>query len=156
MLETVREYAAERLATSGEAAHLRRQHCLYLRSLAEKVAPEQSGQVNDTWLVRLAREHADVRAALQWAQDSGEIALGLHLAATLAGFWVWRDHAKEGCVWLESLLAQAGSDHTAIDPRLRVKALQSTIWLATELGDYRRANDHAEEGLLLTRRLSDR
>src|SRR5262249_40168660 len=77
MLETIREYALERLIATGERAPLRQQHAGYYLHLAEQAEPELERQQQDIWLERLEREHDNLLAALDaaWEQQAAEIAL---------------------------------------------------------------------------------
>src|SRR5207249_6135319 len=80
MLETLHEYAAERLEASGEAGELRRRHAAYFLVLAETAEPELTGAAQASWLARLEAEHDNLRAALTWAL-AADPAAGLRLAA---------------------------------------------------------------------------
>jgi predicted ATPase/transcriptional regulator with XRE-family HTH domain/Tfp pilus assembly protein PilF len=104
MLETIREYAQERLEASGERDVLRRRHASWYLALAEEVATELPRSHQAVWLGRLDAEHGNLRAALHWAQESGEVELGLRLAAALGRFWRIRGHLTEGQRWLTTLL----------------------------------------------------
>jgi non-specific serine/threonine protein kinase len=116
MLETVGEYARERLEASGEAEAVRRRHAAYFTGLAERAAPELHGPRQREWIDRLERERDNLRAALRWAvpppgappaPDRGPAAAGLGLRLGLALFWFWfvRGPRREGLDWLRRLLA---------------------------------------------------
>ena len=72
MLETIREYAGERLAGSGEEPDLRGRHAAYFLELAEQVEPELRGPRQEHWLASLEQDHDNLRVALEWARQSGD------------------------------------------------------------------------------------
>ena len=148
MLETIREYAQERLELSGEAEKIRRLHAEYFLALAEQGASEQLGPEETTWLERLDLEHDNMRAALSWTLEAEEAEPGLRLAGALWRFWDMRGYYGEGRRWLEEALAKDGRASGA-----RVKALEGVGWLADLQGDIDRAVAAAEEGLNLSARV---
>src|SRR5215204_1538623 len=148
MLETIREYARERLEFSGEAAEIRRLHAEYFLALAEQGVSEQQGPEETAWLERLDLEHDNMRAALSWMLESEEAEPGLRLSGALWGFWWMRGHYSEGRRWLEEALAKDGRASAA-----RAKALEGVGWLADDQGDIDRAVAVAEEGLNLGARV---
>jgi predicted ATPase len=101
MLETVREYAAERLDRDPECTSVKERHAAYFVELAETADAELAGPRMGAWLARLAIEHPNLRAALDWlaARDAG-----LRLAGALWRFWQVHGHVAEGRRWLERLL----------------------------------------------------
>jgi predicted ATPase len=106
MLETVREYARERLAERREAAVLPRRHAAYYLTLAEQAAGQVFGAGQDVWLGRLEAEHGNLRAALEWTlatPDEGETAV--RLGAALWPFWYVRGYLSEGRERLNAALA---------------------------------------------------
>jgi predicted ATPase/class 3 adenylate cyclase len=106
MYETIREYAFERLAASGETATLRQRHADYYLALAETAAPEMMGAQQKLWLDRLAQEIDNLRAVLVWClRAQGSVEVGLRLAATLHWFWNLHGRFLEGRAWLEEALA---------------------------------------------------
>jgi tetratricopeptide (TPR) repeat protein len=144
MLETIREYARERLEVSGNAEVIRRLHAEYFLALAEQGASELKGPDEATWLERLEMDHDNMRAALSWTLQSEEAELGMRLAGALWQFWDMRGYYGEGRRWLEEALAKDGRASVA-----RVKALEGVGWLADLQGDIDRAVAAAEEGLRL-------
>ena len=111
MLETIRQYALERLAASGEADVARRRHAAHFLVLAETAAPHLEGREQGVWLDRLELEHDNLRAALGWALGGGDVAVGARIALALAGhdwssFWHLRGHGSEALRWLDHVVEQ--------------------------------------------------
>jgi predicted ATPase/class 3 adenylate cyclase len=144
MLETVHEYARERLEESGEIEEIKRAHAEYFLALAEEAEAELRGPEAAKWLERLEVEHDNMRAALTWALEREKVELGLRLAAALYQFWWSRGYFEEGRRWLEDTLERNGRA-----PAARVKALEAVGGLADDQGDFDRAVAAAEEGLEL-------
>jgi predicted ATPase/class 3 adenylate cyclase len=152
MLETLHEYATERLEESGESAAVRRRHAEYFLALAEEAETELWGPRQVEWLDRLDREHDNFRAALTWASHEGDPELELRLAGALRGFWRIRGHLSEGRRWLEGALSKrAGRSAPA-----RAKALYATSVLALRQGDHATAAGLAREALGVYEGLGDR
>ena len=103
LLETIRQYARDRLLESGEATEALRRHRDWYLALAEQAAPEFfRGIESREWLERLEVEHDNLRAALEWSDGEpagGEA--GLRLTGSLWRFWVVRGHLAEGRVKVE-------------------------------------------------------
>ena len=148
MLETIREYARERLEVSGDAEKIERTHAEYFLALAEQGASELGGAEEATWLERLEAEHDNMRAALSWTLQSERAELGIRLAGALWRFWDMRGYYGEGRSWLEEALAKDGRASEA-----RAKALEGVGWLADLQGDIDRAVAAAEEGLSIGARV---
>jgi predicted ATPase/class 3 adenylate cyclase len=149
LLETIREYAGERLVESGEDAALRRRHAEHFLALAEEVEPNLRGSPKQ-WLDRLEREHDNLRAALEWLEAAGEAQLALNLSGAMWRFWSLRGHYAEGRGHLEWALT-ADSRPTAA----RAKALDGATVLALDGGDTEMARHRAEEALALHRKLGN-
>ena len=153
MLETIREYALERLAASGEAEAIRRTHAAYYLALVEAAEPEFSGWQHQS-LAQLEPEHDNLRAALAWSHEpAGSAEAGLRLAGALAGFWWAHGYLSEGRAWLDGALAQPGA---AAPSLARAIALRGAGWMANELGDLGAAQLCYDECLALCRALGDR
>jgi tetratricopeptide (TPR) repeat protein len=152
MLETVREFALERLAASGEADAVRRGHARYVLILVEQAEPELlAGPSQRRWFDRLAEEHDNLRAALAWAiERDGEWAL--RLVAALGSFWYFRGYLVEGRGWLERALAASPGTRS----RPRAEALANACSLAWAQRDHAAAVAFGEEALALFRQLGDR
>jgi predicted ATPase/class 3 adenylate cyclase/Tfp pilus assembly protein PilF len=155
MLHVVREFALERLETSGEAEELRRGHADYCvaRMLAADAHLDQAEQLE--WFARLERERNNVRAALRWAKDHGEAAVGLRLAAAMWGFWWQRGPLSEARGWLETFLALT-EDPSAAPADVRPRALLGAGELALGQGDSATARNRLEAALTLAREQGDR
>jgi predicted ATPase len=145
MLETIHEFAREKLKESAEAEQIKRTHAEYFLALAEEAYPELKGPDQLEWLKRLEAEHDNMRVALTWALERKEVELALRLGGALWGFWQTRGYHSEGRRWLEEALAidVPGS------PEWRATALAGVAVLASEQGDYDRAQEACEEGLEL-------
>jgi predicted ATPase/class 3 adenylate cyclase len=145
MLETVHEYAREKLQESGEAEEVKKHHAEYFLALAEEGESGMRGPEAATWLERLEAEHDNLRAALSWALEQEEGELGLRLAGALWRFWWMRSHYSEGRRWLENALAIDGRG----SPPARAMALAGIGEIASHQGDLEQAQEACEEGLEL-------
>jgi tetratricopeptide (TPR) repeat protein len=152
MLETIREYALEQLAASGEEGAVRDAHPAYYLSLAEAAEPALRGPEQAVWLDRLEAEHDNLRSALSWTREHGAIEEGLRLAGALWRFWQVHGHAGEGRRWLMGALAGTAGGTMAA----RARALRGAGDLAWGQGDYGQAVAHLEQSLVLFRALGDR
>jgi predicted ATPase/serine/threonine protein kinase len=151
MLETIRQYGLECLLPSGEADEIRHRHAGLFLSLAEEIEPELKGAQQSRWLKRLEDEHDNMRGALRWAMDNGELEDGLRMAGALGRFWEVRGHLSEGRRWLEGMLSEGGT----ASPLVRAKALNGAGILARSQGDYGRAGTLLEQGLSLSQESGD-
>ena len=155
MLETIYEYALERLQDGGEADVLYRRHAEYCLALAEETEPSLWGAAPMASLLRLEADHDNLRAALQWALDQRQTALALRLAGALGRFWESRGHLTEGRRWLEQVLELDARDG-ARWPAYRAKALNRAGSLTFALNDATAAAALFEQSLPLHRILEDR
>jgi predicted ATPase len=146
MLETIHEFAREKLQESDEGEGIRRLHAEFFVALAEEAEPEVEGSQQTVWLERLEEEHDNMRRALSWSLGQGEDAeLALRMGAALGEFWYLRGYWSEGRRWLEEALAKSSRTPTAA----RARALQRVSWLTYLQGDLDRAEEAGEEGLEL-------
>jgi predicted ATPase/DNA-binding SARP family transcriptional activator len=159
LLEMIREYARERLTASGEAAALQEEHARFFLAVAETAAPELAGSDPRRWLERLEREHDNLRAALAWSVESGDLDLGLRLGSALEPFWYRRGYLKEGLDHFLRLLAHPGAAAPGY-PRsgwiARARALSSAGGFAELQRDMEVSRRLHEESLAIGRALGDR
>jgi predicted ATPase/DNA-binding CsgD family transcriptional regulator len=154
MLETIREYALERLATSGEEVAVRGTHAHYFLELAERSEPDIYRGCNLTRLLgALDAEHANLRAALAHLAAVGDAQAVLRLAGALAPFWLFNSHRSEGRRWLESALDPTRTEGASASTRAR--AVGGAATLAFTQGDYERAAELAAENMVLQHELGD-
>jgi predicted ATPase/class 3 adenylate cyclase len=144
MLETVREFALEQLATSGEEEATRSAHADVLVALAEAAAPELTGAGQKLWLPRVEREHDDMRAAFDWMIRAGDATRALRLAAALCRFWIIRGFHSEGRQRLRSVLALP---HAPADEAVRARVLSGAAILAYEQSDLEEATALLQQAL---------
>jgi DNA-binding CsgD family transcriptional regulator len=152
MLESIRQYAREKLEESGEAAEVRDRHATFFLELAEEAEPKLAGPGQREWVERLEGEHDNLREALSWVLEQGEGEQALRLGATLWRFWHVQGYLSEGISWMERVLAEG---EPAASP-VRVKALEGMGWLTQLQGDHQRARATYEEMLELSRELGDK
>jgi predicted ATPase/class 3 adenylate cyclase len=145
MLETVHEFAREKLQESAEAEEIKRLHAQYFLTLAEEAYPELKGADQLEWLERLEAEQDNIRVAFSWALERKEVEVALRMGGSLSWFWWVRDYYSEGRRWLEEALAMdvRGS------PEVRAMALAGAGGLAWQQGELDRAQEACEEGLEL-------
>jgi predicted ATPase/transcriptional regulator with XRE-family HTH domain len=159
MLETIREYAAERLQASAEYASLRQHHALYYVSLVETAEPQLRGAEEIRWFDQLLDERHNLRAALIWAREHEQVELGLRLAVALSMFWAVQGYLAEGRAWLDEFLARSNTDgrhRTAVSPHVHNRAINAAAYLAWVQGDAGAAIPLYEQSLSLSRQLGDR
>ncbi|HLJ68076.1 MAG TPA: tetratricopeptide repeat protein [Chloroflexota bacterium] len=156
LLETLQEYARERMEARGERQALARAHAAFFLALAEQAEPELIGPGQGAWARRMEREHENLRAALRWSiREGGDGLLGARLAGTLTRFWVFHGHHQEGRAWLEEALAlPLPDDRETLTARAR--ALNGAGLLAQRQGDYDRAIAFHERCLSLRQHLGDK
>lgn len=152
LLETIRQYARERLTASAECEATRARHGAWCLALAEEGEAELHGPDQALWLERLDSEMANFRAALEEApgRRDGD---SLQLAAALWPFWYRRGHVKEGLMWLQRMLAVDASTGSASSARAR--ALHGAAILCHEQCEYETARRYEEESMVIWRHLGD-
>jgi predicted ATPase len=130
MLETVREFVAQRLAARPDAVEVRRHHAEYYRTLAEQADRPLRGPGQNEWLERLQAEGGNLAAAVRWylAHDTGPLP---HLFRVLWLFWTRRDREREARPWVEQLLPAIGT----LDVRAQAELAWVAAVLAVDTGD---------------------
>jgi predicted ATPase/DNA-binding CsgD family transcriptional regulator len=152
MLQAIREYALERLATSGEAEEIQNAHTAYYLALAEEAEPGLNSTEQRAWLERLEADHSNLRAVLQRSLERGDRETALRLGGALWRFWLARGHLSEGRRWLEEALAGGSSASASV----LAKALNGAGILSHYQSDYGRAAELCGKSLQISRRLEDK
>ncbi len=155
MLEPIRGYALEQLATRGEEASLRHAHATYYLALAEAAAAQWNTPMKEAANTQLGCELNNLHAALQGAYDRGDSRLGLRLALALWRFWRRFGYISEGRAWLARLLNM--HDHHVDEAAIRVgeRALHAAAWFASDQHDYANATRLFEQSLALRHMLGE-
>ncbi|HSD71175.1 MAG TPA: tetratricopeptide repeat protein, partial [Thermoanaerobaculia bacterium] len=155
MLETIREYALEQMAASGDEPITRRAHAAYFLVLAEEVGSARTATLVDSaqWLDRCEREHGNFRAALEWVCQNDQGQWGLRLGGALFGFWERREYISEGRDWLAKLLALPSA---AARDRVRARAVFAAGVLAGAQRESEVATTLLTESLEINREAGDK
>ena len=151
MLQTIREYARERLTAIGEESAARRAHAAYCLVLAEEGNPELSPDDRDLWLIRCELEIDNFRSALDWLFEARDLDWGLRLCMALFRFWDMREHLTEGRTRLEAILTLAGDEYS----KQRAKLYIFLGALSTAQGDFSAAGRFLDQSLRLYEQLED-
>ena len=155
LLEPLRDFAMEKLTAQGDADALWRSHASYYLAMAEEIDARWDSPTSDAAIEQLDAEYDNLRAALQWARDGGDLAIGLQLAAALWRFWRRRGYLSEGRTWLEELLALSDDTSEATMLSVRLRALKGAAWLASLQSDFGQAARLFEESMALRRALGE-
>ncbi|MGH8945980.1 MAG: ATP-binding protein, partial [Acidimicrobiia bacterium] len=152
MLDTIREFSTERLASSREEDELRRRHAEHFRDLAEEAERHLTRRDRVVWLARMEEEHDNLRAALDWSERTGDADTGLRTAAAVWRFWLQRGHLSEGRGRLERLLSMPGA---AARTPVRARALAALGGIAYWQNDYAPTRAAYEEAVDIAREVGD-
>ena len=147
MLETVRDYALDRLRADDLLDHVRGRHAQHFLGLALEAESELSGPDQNEWLNRLEREYDNLTAALDWLMSSGRVADALSAVSALERFWRAHAHVGEARRWLALGLDLA----TDAPTRVRADALWTAARQAAGQSDWDAAVPMLEEALVLYR-----
>jgi predicted ATPase/transcriptional regulator with XRE-family HTH domain len=151
MLETIREFALEKLMACEEAELIRRRHCYHFLDLAVASGAGLRSSEQRQWLERLKLEHSNLRAALRWALAQADVNLALKFSGALWRYWWMHGHFSEGRDWLNKALSRTDSQK----PELRARALNGAGILARSQGDFSSARTYLQECLEIQRGLED-
>ena len=152
LLETVRQYALEKLGESGEADAVRTRHRDHYTS-ALLDTPARAGHER-----RIERAETDIdnlRAAFAWSRETSDIALALQLASSLQPLWLTRGRIREGLAWFDAALADQNARHAVVAPAVHARALADKAMLAAAVGPATDSMDQAEQALAIAREIDD-
>ncbi|TMD68910.1 MAG: adenylate/guanylate cyclase domain-containing protein [Chloroflexi bacterium] len=153
MLQTIREFAAERLAESDEADRIRDRHLEAFISLAQRAQAQLFGRQRKEWLDRLEVDHDNFRSALEWAIASGNTRKALCLGGSFWRYWQMRGHIHEGRARMQEVLAMPGVEAF---PNEHLQALEAAGGLAYWQADMAAAQVFYDASLQLTRQVGDK
>ena len=152
LLETVRQYALEKLGESGEADAVRTRHRDYYTAMAALLdAP--AGRDYEQRLEQADIEIDNLRAAFGWSRENSDIELALALASSLQPLWLARGRIREGLAWFDTALADLDAHHAEVAAAVRARALADKAVLA--LGGAADSLDQAEQALAIAREVDD-
>jgi predicted ATPase/class 3 adenylate cyclase len=150
LLDTVAEFARERLAESGEADELARRHAAYFADYAEDVEPFLYGDARGPWLLRLAEDRDNIRAALAWSVDRDEASIGMRI---LGALWLWWwTSLMEGLAWADRVLNLPSAAESTVE---RSGALFTAEICAAGAGDLPTIRRYTEEAIAVSRAVGD-
>jgi predicted ATPase/class 3 adenylate cyclase len=151
MLETIREYALERLERSGKEEVFRQRHADYFTAFAEQAEPEILGADQLAWIERLEPDRDNFRSALGWLIERRQGERALRLIGSLRRAWVARGYLSETRSWLEAAFVHGA----AVPPEVEAKARYGLGRVALVQGDYDQAIPSLEESTRLFREVSE-
>jgi predicted ATPase len=151
MLETIHEYARERLVRSGEADNFRTRHAMYFVALAERAEAEFHEIKQEYWYARLTDELDNVRVALSWTLDGANLEFGARLVSAMREFWYWKGLLSEGSAWIDRTLKAEGH----MSPTVRAKTINSSSLMTYARGDFAAGARLARQALSLARDINE-
>ncbi|MGX9674067.1 helix-turn-helix transcriptional regulator [Mycobacterium sp. HM-7] len=157
LLETMRQYALEKLGESGEAEAVRGRHRDYYTALATKL--DSATRTTNVQLLALVESEIDnLRAAFAWSREQAQIEPALALASSLQRLWFGRGRLREGMSWFDSILTEVGRDDTAVSTAVWARALADKALIDTWMGEWGFGDsvERAHAALVLARSVGDR
>ena len=153
LLETVRQYALEKLGESGEADAVRARHRDHYTAMAA-VLDAPAGSDHDHRLEQADIEIDNLRAAFAWSRENSDVELALTLASSLQPLWQTRGRLREGLAWFDAALADLDAQHPGVAPAVRARALADRAVLAIWMGAAD-SLDQAQQALAIARGIED-
>ena len=150
MLETLHEFAWERLEASGDAELIRKRHTYYFVELAERAEPELALEHQYRWFDLLATELDNIRTALAWSLESGEIEAGLRISGALFNFWLGYGYHIESQDWTQRLLLRMDEAPVTYHPKFLLTAAQMMLF-----SDAGQAENLFTQAIEMSRQLED-
>ena len=157
MLETIRQYARNKLIQSGEIGHYRNKHLDYFTELSKTLRPKLWREEQVSWMDYLEREHDNLRAALEWSTcegcDNQQAIKGMEIAANIFTFWLVRGYWSEALDWMQKLKALETGD--AIENNVKTRLVYSLGFITKEMGDIHKAQRYFEDALKMAQTKDD-
>jgi len=152
MLETIQQYARERLKRRGDVDLMHRQHAEYFAALAEQAEPLLRGPEQEYWSARLRADYDNLLAALEWSFSQKDASIGLRLAASLSEFWYYEGSISQSQKWIEVALKRVDQ----APPDIHAKMLNGASMLAFVFGQHERGKQMNLEALAIAQQIGDR
>jgi predicted ATPase/class 3 adenylate cyclase len=155
-LETIRQYAMEKLLESGEAVKARDRHLAYFMDYARRAEEQFSTSQRALWVNRLEVEHDNIRSAVGWGLENNPEA-ALQMVCSLAAFWLSRRYMTEGCNWCQAAISRAEASSLAgpdVDQK-RARAYSALARLSIHRGEHQAGQMAARESVALARQVDD-
>ncbi|HZJ22574.1 MAG TPA: adenylate/guanylate cyclase domain-containing protein [Anaerolineales bacterium] len=155
-LETVRQYAMEKLLESGDGANARHRHLAHFMEVSRRAEEKFGSAQRLIWVNRLELEHDNIRSALGWALECNPES-ALQMVCSLAAFWLSRSYMTEGCNWCQAAISRAEALSLA-DPTMdsrRAQAYSALAMLSINHGDHHTGQTAAKKGVALARQLNN-
>jgi predicted ATPase/DNA-binding CsgD family transcriptional regulator len=152
MLETIHEYAREKLAQSGEAGEMKRRHALYFVALGERAETELHRSQQEYWFARLWDELDNIRTVVNWALEQGDVELGSRLVAALNDFVYAKGYFSETSMMIEGIM----ESKKKLSPAVRAKLLNTKSRFASAFGEYKEGECLARQALSLAKQINDK
>ena len=156
-LETIRQYAMEKLLESGESVDARNRHLAHFLEVSRRAEEQFRTVQRHLWMNRLEVEHGNIRTALGWALES-DPASALQIVCLLSTFWMSHNYLTEGCNWCQAAITRAEAsslDPDNIDPT-RARAYAVLAALSVNRGEHHTGQSAAQKSVALARRLDDK
>lgn len=149
------EYALEKLAGADEEQTTRRHHADYYLNLAEAAEPHLVDAEQEAWLAQLRAEQDNLRAAIRWTLEQGDVESAGRIGAAIWRFWQMDGRLSEGRDWLEKTTVVATTAAATLSELTKARVLRAAGVLAWHQADYEAATSHFQESLRLFQRLED-
>ncbi len=156
MLESLKQYGAEKLKDAGEEKKYRSKHLNYFTEFSREAELKLKGNELHIWLDKLESDHGNLQSAISWAAGEGDKEEGAQLAGQLAGFWEIHGHNTTGILLLESILESIKGNEQNISKKSSAKVLMSIGILARNLGNFEKSKTCLKESLEISRGTGDK